>query len=335
MREWARTCPASRARCAARQPGGLCFSHRREARFSRDSASPGRVRVDAPVAQERPVARTSSMRPRSISPIKSLPCRSSLRRRRRRRDAEERGPPEFQPGAALVPDAIDGRDVDAVGDGVAALHRLPGVALDGAVLLLLVRMPADGRRIEEHRGAFQGREPRALRYHWSQQMSGRCAPPWCPPRGSRDRPARNSISRRRRDRRDVHLAVEADCSPRRGRRACGRGRRALSKMGTHHRHAGLARHRASRSVLGPGTVSARFEERGVLALAEVVRAKEFGQATLRALRGPSSTRAAPCRDFAPGRRTSNLHRPTRKFCGIGPRIVRNVEQTQTQTRVWV
>ncbi len=63
---------------------------------------------------------------------------------------------------ALVADAIDRRDVDAVGDGVRALDRLPGVVLRRAVLGLLARVPADGGRVEEDLRALQRREPRGL-----------------------------------------------------------------------------------------------------------------------------------------------------------------------------
>ena len=60
-------------------------------------------------------------------------------------------------------DAVHDGDVDAVRDGVPALDGAPGVALGVAVLRLLLRMPADRGRVEEHDRALQGGEARALR----------------------------------------------------------------------------------------------------------------------------------------------------------------------------
>ena len=71
----------------------------------------------------------------------------------------------------LVPDAVGGRDEDAVGDRVRALHRPPGVDLRRAALRLLGRMPADRRRIEQDLGAEQAVMRAASGYHWSQQIS--------------------------------------------------------------------------------------------------------------------------------------------------------------------
>src|SRR5256885_13650709 len=68
-----------------------------------------------------------------------------------------RSAPELEAavGWALVPDAVHGRHVDAVGDRVRALHGLPGGDLRLAVLGLLARVPADGGGIEEDVGAGQ------------------------------------------------------------------------------------------------------------------------------------------------------------------------------------
>src|SRR5881296_1866233 len=69
--------------------------------------------------------------------------------------AHERRAPELEAavGRALVPDAVHGRHVDAVGDRVRALHGLPGGHLRLAVVGLLARVPADGGRVEEDVGA--------------------------------------------------------------------------------------------------------------------------------------------------------------------------------------
>ena len=61
-----------------------------------------------------------------------------------------------------MPDAVDGGDINAVGDGVGALDGLPRIILRRAELLFLRRVPADGRGIEQHLRALQRREPRAL-----------------------------------------------------------------------------------------------------------------------------------------------------------------------------
>src|SRR5262245_39222219 len=84
----------------------------------------------------------------------------------RHHDAEwitdERRAPELEaavPGS-LVSGAVDGRDVDAVGNRMSALDRSPGVVLLHAELGFLARVPADRRRIDERLGALQGRQTR-------------------------------------------------------------------------------------------------------------------------------------------------------------------------------
>ena len=66
------------------------------------------------------------------------------------------------PTGLLVADAVDGGDVAAVGDGVAALDGFPGVVLLRAVLGFLARMPADGGGVEEDLRALQRGEPRGF-----------------------------------------------------------------------------------------------------------------------------------------------------------------------------
>ncbi len=64
--------------------------------------------------------------------------------------------------AGLVADAVHHRHVDAIRDGVRALDGTPRVVLLLAVLLLLVRMPADRRGIEQHLRALQRGKPRGF-----------------------------------------------------------------------------------------------------------------------------------------------------------------------------
>ena len=58
--------------------------------------------------------------------------------------------------AVLVADAVDGSDEDSVGDGVGALHGLPGGVLGFAELGFFGGVPADGGGVEEGFGAHEG-----------------------------------------------------------------------------------------------------------------------------------------------------------------------------------
>ena len=82
-----------------------------------------------------------------------------------KRIGDEGMSPEFEAafGRALEADAIHGRDKNAVGDGVGALNRAPGVELRRAEFLLFGRMPADRRGIENNVGAAEARQARAFR----------------------------------------------------------------------------------------------------------------------------------------------------------------------------
>ena len=55
-------------------------------------------------------------------------------------------------------DAVDGSDVDSIGDGVSSLHGAPGVVLGASVLYFFGWVPADGGREEEDFGSVQGGE---------------------------------------------------------------------------------------------------------------------------------------------------------------------------------
>ncbi len=80
---------------------------------------------------------------------------------------DERVAPEFEARIAVLrfafeSNTIDDGGVDAVGDGVAALNRFPGVELGGAELGFFVRMPADAGGIENHIRAAECGEARAF-----------------------------------------------------------------------------------------------------------------------------------------------------------------------------
>ncbi len=89
-------------------------------------------------------------------------------RRLRDDDAKRIGHKRMSPklevvsGRAFETDAIHRRDVDAVRDGVRALDRLPRRELGGAMLGLLVRVPANGGGIKQHVSALHRRQPRRL-----------------------------------------------------------------------------------------------------------------------------------------------------------------------------
>ena len=88
---------------------------------------------------------------------------------------------------------------------------LPGVALGGAVLGLLVRVPADGRRVEQDRRALQRRQPRALRVPLVPADQGADA----------GRPRSSKAWKPRSPGREVVLLVER--ADRRGCASCGTG----------------------------------------------------------------------------------------------------------------
>src|SRR5439155_22641358 len=172
--EWPRTCPASRCAREARRAmwphaaptPPACGSRARPASSPVEQAlGDRRVGVDAAVAEEGPVAPYLLLVGEVALDDEHL---LGAARGRLQHDAEgitrERRAPELEPavGWALVPDAVHGRHVDAVGDRVRALHRLPGRDLRLAMRGLLARMPANGAGVEEHVGAGEGCQARRL-----------------------------------------------------------------------------------------------------------------------------------------------------------------------------
>ena len=209
--------------------------------------------------------RTSSISLRShfttrISSLSWLACF-----RMRPNGSQTNDPPQNSspsPTMHLVADAVDRADVGAVGDGVAAHARLPRRVLRLAVLGLLLRVPADRGRVEDHLRPLQRREP------------GRLGIPLVPAderadlRGRRGEDLEAEVAGREvelleeeRVVRDVHLAVEAEELARRRR---GRWRCCGTRPASASRRASRPRPRCSPSPppraapsLGPGIGSAR------------------------------------------------------------------------------
>src|SRR5262249_38699656 len=64
--------------------------------------------------------------------------------------------------AKLMSHAVDHADKNSVRDGMSALNGAPGVMLREPEFGLLIRVPANGRRIKKDVGALQRGEARAL-----------------------------------------------------------------------------------------------------------------------------------------------------------------------------
>ena len=87
--------------------------------------------------------------------------RGSLGEDLTKRIAGKGGAPEIQ---IIFPTrAVDGEDEDAVGDGVAPLHGLPGAALNLVELARFGSGQADGGGVDEDLGPAQGHEARGFR----------------------------------------------------------------------------------------------------------------------------------------------------------------------------
>src|SRR5581483_3432309 len=130
------------------------------------------VGVDAAVAQEGPVAAgLLDQSEINLAYQDLLGIMRGLGDNTSKRIGEKAAAPELEPGprgavaenvSLFVANPVDRCDVYTVGDGVGALDGLPGVILRCAELVLLGRMPADSGGIEEHLRALHGRKPRAL-----------------------------------------------------------------------------------------------------------------------------------------------------------------------------
>src|SRR5688572_5043381 len=167
----ARTTPSSKAIGAESRPGlnqravsrALCWGPAlpRRARSSVQVAlREPVVRVDPPVAQERPSPASRLDLLEVAVDDEDLLALAGLRRHDAHRLGDERVAPELQ--LPFGADAVDGDDEAAVGDGVAALDGVPGLVLD-VLVLHLAKPGADGGGIEQDVRALHGGEARGLR----------------------------------------------------------------------------------------------------------------------------------------------------------------------------
>src|SRR5690606_5606641 len=128
------------------------------------------VRVDATVAQERPVSAHHIHRLEIAIGDEDLLIPAGLGEHASVRVSHERSAPELDAGCVrfaarqhLVAHAIDRAHVHAVGNRVTALDGFPRCLLALAVLLLLGRQPADRSRIEQDLGSGECGEACSLR----------------------------------------------------------------------------------------------------------------------------------------------------------------------------
>src|SRR6185437_5397307 len=137
-----------------------------------ESAGDGRIGVDTPVAQKRPVATRIFEQSEIDFGDENFFCIvGGFGNDAAEGIGDETAAPEFEAGAggAIAEDlallaayAVGGGDVDAVGDGVGALDGLPRVVLGRAEFGLFSRVPANGGGIEENFSALERGEARAL-----------------------------------------------------------------------------------------------------------------------------------------------------------------------------
>src|SRR6266404_2688063 len=137
--------------------------------FAQPTIQDWRVRVDAAVAQKRPIAaRVFAFRGIALNDENFFFVVRGFGENLPEGIGDKGIAPELQPRIAFLrlafkSHAIDDRSVDAVGDGMAALDRFPGIELCGAELRFFVRVPADAGWIKNHLRAAEGGEARTFR----------------------------------------------------------------------------------------------------------------------------------------------------------------------------
>src|SRR3990167_7430180 len=127
---------------------------------SKEAAVNTGVGINTPVAEERPVAADLfEMMKIDFGDQNFLFLCRCLRKDDTLWIGDEGCPPKLDSRRVLErpleSDTVDRSDIDAVGNGVTALHRLPGIALSFPVLCFLMRVPTDGRRVKENRRALE------------------------------------------------------------------------------------------------------------------------------------------------------------------------------------
>ena len=119
------------------------------------------VGVDAAISKERPIAaRVFALCGIAFDHENFLVLTASLRDDLAERIGDKRIPPEFDARIArgritFIADAIDDGHKGAVGDGVRALNRPPGVELRLTYFGLFLRVPADAGWIKNDLGAIE------------------------------------------------------------------------------------------------------------------------------------------------------------------------------------
>ena len=221
--------------------------------------------------------------------------------------------------AMLNPNAIDRGHIDPVRDRVRPLNRLPGIVLRCPVLLFLVGMPANSRRIKQHIGSLQRGDACTLRIplvpaHQRANL----------PRRRIER-AKTQVAGReiellvvQRIVRDVHFAVQSRNRSvifENRRRVVIEPRGAPLEQRRYDDDLLLPCHRAQLLRARPGNRLGQIEQRDILALTKILRAKQLRQADdIRALprRLPHALRGL-LQIGVRIRSAAHLHQPDAKF----------------------
>src|SRR5690349_8554334 len=132
--------------------------------FAEPAIKDGLVGINAPVAQEGPIA-TSLFAPGGIAfdHENLLLAVGRFRNYLAERVGHEGVAPKLQPGITVLrmpfeSNPVDHRGVHTIGNRMTALNGFPGLELRRAKLRFLVRMPADAGGIKNDLGAAEGRE---------------------------------------------------------------------------------------------------------------------------------------------------------------------------------
>src|SRR5919109_1079642 len=132
--------------------------------FAKPAVQDGLVGIDAAISEERPVAaRLFALCGITFDDENFFFAVGGFGHNLPKRISDKGIAPKFEPGITVlrVPfesNTINHCGVHAIGNGVAALNSSPRLKLPCTELRLLVRMPADARRIEDHLSAAERSE---------------------------------------------------------------------------------------------------------------------------------------------------------------------------------